>query len=347
MPGPATTPAAPRVNHAAQLFRRLTRIAPTEAKFALGIDIGSSSVKAIALGPRKSNGQRAILGKQVLPLDGPDADPAEVVKQAITKLQPPVRTAAMAVSGQWVIMRIVELPAMKPDEMKQALPFEAQRHLPFNVQDVVIDGIVLGPSDERKNWVLIVACKKELIERRLDCAKRAGVDVTVLDVDAIALANSFLAASDAPAEGTRALINVGAQLTNLVVFRGRIPYLVRDIPWGGEKLIRAVAEQQGGADAAVISQHLLEEAPPAEFLDTVKLMTEALVTELQLSFDYFENRFGQPPEDILVTGGLSQSKAFMQAMAGHFPQRVKAWSPVKDLPGQFTVAYGLALRAAA
>lgn len=347
MPSPATPTAAPRAKPAQQWLANLTRISPKEAKFTLGIDIGASAVKAMLLGPRRAGGLRPIINRQVVPLtDGQDVDPAEAVKAAVAALQTPVRSAAMAVSGQWVIMRVVELPAMKPEEMRQALPFEAQRHLPFNIQDVVIDGVVLGPSDEHKNWVLIVACKKELIERRLDCAKRAGLELAILDVDAIAVANSFLAAPDAPSEGTRAVIDVGAQLTNLVVFRGRIPYLVRDIPWGGDKLLRAVGEQQGMEPAAA-SQRLLEEAPPQEFVDAIKLMSEALVTELQLSFDYFENRFGQPPEDILVTGGLSQSKAFMQGLTGHFAQRVRAWAPVKDLPGQFTVAYGLAMRAGA
>ena len=348
MPSPIAPSAALRPKPAQQWLTRLIRISPKETRYALGIDIGASSVKAVLLGPRRAGGVRPIVNRQVVPLpEGSDADPAEAVKSAVAALQSPVRIAAMAVSGQWVIMRVVELPTMKAEEMKQALPFEAQRHLPFNVQDVVIDGVVLGPSDEHKNWVLIVACKKELIERRLDCAKRAGLELSVLDVDAIALANSFLAGPEgAPAEGTRALLDVGAQLSNLVVFRGRIPYLVRDIPWGSEKLLRAVAEQQG-LEPAVASQRLLEASPPQEFVEAVKLMSEALVTELQLSFDYFENRFGQPPEDILVTGGLSQATAFMQALTSHFPQRVRGWSPAKDVPGQFSVAYGLALRAGA
>lgn len=345
MPSPANPSTPTRVSPAQQWLSRLTRISPKEAKFTLGIDIGSSSVKAVVLGPRRGNGVRPIVNRQVVPLaENQREDPAEAIKAVLGALQTPVRAAAMAVSGQWVIMRVVELPAMKANEMKQALPFEAQRHLPFNVQDVVLDGVVLGPSDEHKNWVLIVACKKELIERRLDSAKRAGLELLVLDIDAIAVANSFLAAPDAPTEGTRAVIDVGAQLANLVVFRGRIPYLVRDIPWGGDKLLRAVGEQLG-LDPATASQRLLEDSPAPEFIQAVKLMSEALVTELQLSFDYFENRFGQPPEDILVTGGLSQSKAFMQALTGHFAQRVHPWAPVKDLPGQFTVAYGLALRA--
>jgi hypothetical protein len=76
----------------------------------------------------------------------------------------------------------------------------------------------------------------------------------------------------------------------------------------------------------------------------VRLSTEALVTELQLSFDYFENRFGQPPEELFVSGGLGQSAGFHQGLKSHLTQPVNAWVPAPGLTGQFAVAHGLALR---
>ena len=340
-------PFASNLLHAAQLFRRLTRITPRDPKITVGVDIGSSAVKVLALGPRKGMSLRPIIGQNLIPLvEGQDADASEALKTAVGALQLPTKTVNLAVSGQWVIMRVVEMPTMKPAEMKQALPFEAQRYLPFNIQDVVIDGAVLGPADANKTWVLIVACKKELLERRIDWAKGGGLDVLLIDVDALAVANGFLAQNNGHrSEGTRALVNVGAQLTNLVVFRGEVPYLVRDIPWGGDKLTRTTAEQLG-TEAASIAKELTQGGEIRhELLDAMKQSCEALIAELQLSFDYFENRFGQPPETILLSGGLSLSAGFVEAFKGHLTQTVTVWTPVSGLSGQFAVAYGLALRA--
>ena len=331
---------------AAQVLRRLTTITPKEIKLSVGLDIGSTSVKVVALGTRKGGGPRPVLGHNLVPLEGGQGvDASDAVKAAIGTLHLPIRTVNLSVSGQWVIMRIVEMPTMKPAEMKQALPFEAQRYLPFNVQDVVIDGEVIGPADANKTWVLIVACKKDLLERRIDWVKRAGLDVALIDVDALALANSFLTGGNGHrAEGTRALINVGAQLTNLVIFQGETPYLVRDIPWGGDKLIRNAAEQTG-FEASAFAKELAGGAPGPELVNAVKLASEALVTELQLSFDYFENRFGQPPEQMLASGGLGQSPVFLEALKSHLTQTIAPWVPVSGLSAQFAVAYGLALRA--
>ena len=192
-------------------------------------------------------------------------------------------------------------------------------------------------------WVLIVACKKELLTRRIDWAKRAGCEVAIIDVDALALANSFLAQGNGRGAGTRALINVGAHMTNLVVFKGDVPYLVRDIPWGGDKLARGSADQLG-READAVQKELLQGQVSRELQEAMRLTCESLSAELQLSFDYFENRFGQPPEDILVTGGLSLCPGFLEALKSHVTQSVTPWAPLSGLSGQYAVAYGLALR---
>ena len=329
-----------------QVFQRLTIITPKEAKVTIGLDVGSTCVKAVALGaPRKSGGPRALLGHQLVALPpSPDPDIGDAVKRAVTALGAPTHAINLSVSGQWVIMRIVEMVTMKPEEMKQALPFEAQRYMPFTIQDVVIDGVVLGPSEAGKTWVLVVACKKDLIERRMDAVKHAGFETALIDVDALAVANAFLSTRNGrnPNE-TCAIVNIGHQLTNLVVFRGAIPYLVRDVPWGGEKFIRSTAEQIGRPSADV-AKALGDGSSEPELLKAVKLACELLVTELQLSFDYFENRFGQPPETLLVSGGLPLYPGFLDALKSHLTQPVTLWSPAEGLTAQFAVAYGLALR---
>lgn len=331
-----------RINNAVQ---GVLRLKPLNPKVTVGIDIGTSAVKVVALGAHKGTGSRPVIGQNLIEFEGgPQADPAAAIREAVNALKLPVRTVNLSVSGQWVIMRIVELPKMKPDEMKHALPFEAQRYLPFNVQEVMLDGVVLGPSDANKVWVLIVACKKELIERRVELAKRAHIDVGIIDVDALALTNSFLESREGDkTEGTRAVVDLGAELTNLVVCRGNVPYLVRDIPWGGMKLVRAMAQQLGTEEATVRTQ-VVEGSPSPEIRGAMQVASESLMTELQLSFDYFENRFGSPPEELFVSGGLSHSGALIDSLKGHLAQTVTPWTPAPGLTGQYAVAYGLAMR---
>ena len=331
-----------------QALKRLGRVAPKTPKQTVGVDIGSSSIKLVVLGPGKSAGTRPVVAHQLVPIpESSEPQFSDLLKTAVQNMKLPLKTVNLSVSGQWVITRVVEMPKLSSHELAQALPFEAQRYLPFNVQDVVLDGMALGAAEGGKEWVLIVACKRDLLERRIDWIRRAGLEPGVIDVDALALANAYLAQANGQAsKGTHALMNVGTQWTNLVVLNGEAPYLVRDIPWGSDKLVRQIAEHLGIEKSAVAGP-LAQSSPLSEhMMESMKLAVESLTTELQLSFDFFESRFGPPPTQLMVSGGVSQQIAFLEALKSHLPQTPTPWSPVGSLSAQFSVAYGLALRTA-
>ncbi len=328
-----------------KFLKHLTTVRPTEPKLTIGVDIGSSEVKVVGLGRRRGLGSRTLIGQSRESLgEQPESHAGEAIKRALSSLGLPPGPVSLAVSGQWVMMRVVEMPKLAPDELAQALPFEAQRYVPFNIQDVVLDGAVLGPAEANKLWVLFVVCKRELLERRIGWIRQAGCEPAVIDVDALALANAFVEqAGSKRLSGTNALINVGTQWTNLVVLKAEAPFLVRDIPWGAVKLVRHMAEQLGREEQAILSQ-LKANPVPTEIVEAMRVSCEALAVELQLSFDFFESHFGPPPDQILVSGGLSQFPGFVEGLKTHLTQPLATWAPGLGLTGEFAVAYGLALR---
>lgn len=329
-----------------QLLKRLTRVTAPDPKFTVGVDIGSSAVKTVALGSRKASGAPPLLGHHQVALGGSsDTEVAAAVKEAVGALSLPARSVTLSVSGPAVILRVVEMPAMKPEELAQALPIEAQRHLPFNLKDVVLDGAILGPAEEHKIWVLIVACKREYVEHRMRAVQEAGLIPGCIDVDALALTNALLRhANGGTSAAPRAIVNVGTEQTNLAVLRADTPDLIRDIPWGAAKLTQQAAEHVG-RNAAEVAAQLHDPAPlPPELQTAVTAACESITADVQLSFDFFENRFGTSPDQLLITGGLSQCVGFLEGLRGHLTQPITAWSPLSELSGAYTIAYGLALR---
>lgn len=342
-------PLPPRVRGILETLGRLATVAPKEAKVTVGLDVGSSSLKLVALGPRKPSGAHPVIGSGLVPFGNPVVEDSHVtaaITQAVALPGLAVKTVNLSVSGQWVIMRVVDMPAMKPAELLRALPFEAQRHLPFQVEEVELDGVILGPAETNKVWALIVACKRELLTQRLNWLKQTGLEPGVVDVDALAVANAFAARHNGQATaGSYALLNLGAQWTNLVVLKDGIPYLVRDIPWGATRLTRQVAEQLG-VEEATIAAALTQQAPPSsEVVEAMKAACESVAADVQLSFDFFESRFGSQPDRVLVSGGLSRCLGLLEAVKSHLAQPLISWEPDNGLTGQFAVAYGLALRA--
>jgi len=329
-----------------KLLKRLVSTQPKEEKHTVGVDLGATSLKCVALGSDRGGKNRPILGKVCVPLgSAKEEELVGLVKHALGTFDFPVRSVRLGISGQSVIMRVIEMPAMDPRELKQALPFEAQRYLPFPIQEVTLDGQALGSAGSKKDWVLVVACKKNLIQKKLGLFEKLGVDVSLVDVDALAMTNSFFYNRKVDPKGSVALIDVGGQLTNVVICRGSIPYLVRDIPWGTNRLLREVSQQTKMTQDGVV-QAFQGDGVDNALAQALKSVVESLVVELQLSFDYFENQFGRPPEEVYASGGISQSRAFLDAAAQHMTQKLSAWSPEEQLDPSYAVAYGLALRGA-
>ena len=329
-----------------QLLQRLATVQPRHPKFTIGLDVGSSAVKVVALGSRKASSTPPLLGHHQVVLTGSsDAEISSAIKEAVSTLALPVKTVTFSVSGQAVILRVVEMPTMKPEELAQALPIEAQRHLPFQIKDVALDGAILGPADDHKIWVLLVACKREFLEHRIQVVQQAGFSPGCIDVDTLALANAFLQQGNGqPSTGAHAVVNVGAEQTNLAVLRGATPDLIRDIPWGATKFIHQAAEQLG-RDPAEVAAQLRQAAPLSpEFQAAIKAACDSITADLQLSFDFFENRFGISPDRLLMSGGLSECAGFLEGLRAHLTLPISPWSPVSELSGAYTIAYGLALR---
>ncbi len=330
-----------------QFLQRVATVAPPPPKATIGLDIGSCSVKAVTLGPKAASGGRVLLGHhEVVLTETSDTAIRSAIQQAVAALAAPLKTVNLSVSGQSVIMRIVDMPKLAPQELVQALPFEAQRYLPFNVQDVVLDGVAVGSTDGQKLQVLIVACRRDLLERRLAWIKESGLEPGVVDVDALAMVNAWAEHRNGQQrQGTHAMANVGSEWTNLAIVKEGQPFLVRDIPWGSSKLVKHMAEQLGCQESAVASQIVQGSGVLApEFVEAMRVSCEALAADLQLSFDFFENHFGMSPDDVALSGGMARCAGFLEALSQHLAQPLTAWESREGLATHMAVAYGLALR---
>lgn len=339
-------PLRPFVQPGWQLLKRLATVRPHPPLSTIGLDIGSTSVKAVALGPKTGSGLRPVLAQQeVLLPEATDAVVQAAIQQAVEGLGLSLTTVNLSVSGQAVIMRVVEMPKLEPHELTQALPFEAQRYLPFNIQEVVLDSAIIGAVDGQKLQMLIVACRRDALERRLAWVTQAGLHPGLIDVDALAAVNAWTEhANSQVRQGTHAVVHIGAQWANLAIVKDAQPLLVRDIPWGGQKLLKSMAELLGQAEDAVVATLRAAQTAPAEFAEAMRHGCETLAADLQLSFDFFENHFGAPPTDVAVSGGLVQCPGFLAAMGQHLAQPLGVWEPRQGLGSHMAVAYGLALR---
>ncbi len=335
----------------------------------VGLDIGSSSIKAVELKSTKQGYELVSFGLEPLAqdtvVDGAIMD-APLVASAITTIfetqNAKTRNVATAVSGHSVIVKRVTLPAMTEDELYDRIQSEASQHIPFDIADVNLDHQLLESLDSQMD-VLLVAVKKDKILNHTNVLAQAGKNSTVVDIDAFALQNCFELNYDPDPGQTVALLNVGASVMNINIVRGGIPLFTRDVSVGGNQYTDALQKE---LDLSFENAERLKKGETIagvaeESRATIlRSVTDILVLEIQKTFDFFRaTASGENIQKIVVAGGSSRVPGLMDVLKEEFAIPVEEMYPfrkivinparhsedqIRELAPRLAIAVGLALR---
>ena len=220
-----------------------------KAKNLVGLDIGSSAVKLVELKEGKEGTFQLVkAGLEVLSpeaiVDGAIMDSSLVVETisrllASTGVKNP--NVAVSVSGHSVIVKKIMLPTMPEEELSESIRWEAEQYVPFDINDVYLDYVVLDPGAVGETMgVLLVAAKKEKVDDFKNVVTQAGRTPSLVDVDAFALQNCYEVNYGADPGRVVALVNVGASVMNVNILAQGQTVFWRDITFGGNQFTDAL-----------------------------------------------------------------------------------------------------------
>ncbi len=214
------------------------------ARSSVGLDIGSGFVKVVEVD--HTGGQPEVKRVAMRPLlpdaivEGEIMDyglVAGTVSGLFEEMGLKGRDVVTAVGGHDVIIKKIEMDRMKEGDAREVIRWEAEQHVPFDIKSVELDFQVLDPDgDSPRMEVLLVAAKRELVDHKVGLLVEAGINPTVIDVDAFALHNAFEHNYPEAMEGVVALVNVGHEVTNVNLLERGVPILTREIPFGSRKI---------------------------------------------------------------------------------------------------------------
>ena len=222
-------------------------------KTSVGLDIGSSLIKFIEMegvwkSPRVINYGLAPLLPDAI-VDGEIMD-REVVVDSLSSLfeMRGVKTkeVATAISGRGVIVKKITMERMKESEAREQIRWEAEQHIPFDINDVNIDFEILDPNKgEGQMDVLLVAAKSEVVNARVSLLQEAGLIPVAMDVAAFAVQNAFEANMDVGSHEVVSLIDVGAEVTNINFISEGKSHFIRDISTAGNECSQRIQKNLG------------------------------------------------------------------------------------------------------
>jgi type IV pilus assembly protein PilM len=329
----------------------------------VGLDLGSHTVKAVALRQSRRGWTLLAAGEQPMPV-GERVTQEQVSETAGALLDTlGLRRAqiASALSGQAVIVKRLALPPMSTAELAEAIPWEAEQYIPFALADVQLDYQVLGgpralPADALD--VLLVAARRDRVDQRLEVVTATGRRPAVLDVEAFALANANEVNYPNRTDALTGLLHIGRNATIVCVLeRGQVVF-TRDVGVGGGAYLEAL-EREIGLDAAG-ARRVLHSHKGGDDQNVAAVLREVhlqLILEVRKTLDfYWSTAESEPLSRIVLSGGASQIDGLSDLLDHEFQTTVERFDPFRqivrpssavgaDLDGPgYAVAVGLALR---
>jgi type IV pilus assembly protein PilM len=336
----------------------------------VGLDIGSSAVKLVELKAGKGgrfslvHAGHAQLSPEAI-VEGTVMDSSLVVEVAQRLIQEHgVKNPnfGISLSGLSVAIRKIQVPAMSDAELAESIHWEAEQYLPFDVNEVNLDYMVLG-GDADTTEVLLVAAKKDRIADYTGIVTQLGKVPALIDVDVFALQNAYELSYGGSGERVVALVNIGAHIMNVNILAHGQSVFWRDIVFGGNAYTEAIQRElnltREQAEAIKTGEQVGEHAPQT-VLGILNAVSEDLAAELQKTFEFFYTTSSHDRvEEIVLAGGCCHVLNLEAVLKERLGSRVEIMNPFREIDyseSQFppewlnrhaasmSVAVGMALR---
>lgn len=342
------------------------------AKITVGLDVGNSAIKIVALTRSDNNAKLVSLGSIPSPQPGLSADTDEALEPvaiAIKKLIEAAKIEVNEVNGALpeskVFTRVIdELPFLTDQELPQAIKFVSEEFIPTPLSEVDINWQMLyrapGPDKNARTIVFVVATPKNAVKKYLKVLEMAGLKLKVLETETIAAARSLVGYN--PYSPTTLIVQMGATTTDFAVVSRGLIWLTRSISTGGQALTRTLSQyfsfEEAQAEEYKKVYGLMEDQLEGRVYNAIKPVIDVIALEGRRIIQAFQTKYPQNPiKRVVLSGGGAKMPGLVVYFANYLGLEVQEADPwyfvskEKSIAGRlyqdapfYSVAVGLALR---
>jgi len=222
---------------------------------------------------------------------------------------------------------------MKEADAREVIRWEAEQHVPFDMANVELDFQILDPDAEGLQMnVLLVAAKRELVESRVGLLGEAGLDPSVIDVDAFAIHNAFELNHPDAMQGVVGLVNIGHEVTNVNILEDGIPVLTRDLSVGTRRFREDLQREKGLAseEAEKVIQGASQHADLAGYV-SARGEEIAVGVERAAAFLATASRSAGGLSRVYTTGGGARIPGLNDVLGARLKVAIELANPVQRL----------------
>lgn len=326
-------------------------------RVSLGLDIGSHSLK-LALSDSRGRDVEVwsapiLPGRtrkdEVLSNDALKNRLKALMLQAEQELKGWSKSAVVSVQSQSQVCSYLELPILSDDELEMAILSSISREVPMPIDSLDITHVSVTPLSPGRTAVFYSAWEKSLSQKIHDCCELLGITIKHLEASGISLTREIFQNRALNPGKFYVIINIGFNLTQIIIVRGGYPYYLRDIPIGGGDITYAI--QVGSQASWKEAEEIKCSHPLYELMYSAGPILSELSYELRRSIAYFQKKFAsEKPEAIYLSGGGALLKDLPEWLEEelHIQVHLENWqksrsNPTDALAPIYKVSLGLAL----
>ena len=341
------------------------------ARTLIGLDIGSTSIKAVVLSKTSVPPKLLSLGEVATPAPGFASDNdldltnlSTAIKSLVEGMQSPTKEVAISLPESKVFTRVIyDLPFLSDEDLSSAIRYAAEEFVPMPIQDVNLNWQVIARSAQKgpssKTVVFVIATPKTLLDKYIRVITGAELRPVLVETEIIAAARSLVAAN--PFSPTTLIIQLGALTTDFAIVHDGLILLTRSISTGGIAITRAIAQlfnfEITQAEEYKKVYGLLEDQLEGKLVTAIKPIINVIASEAKKVIQAYES---QNPthlvKRVVLTGGgakLPGLVIFFADVLGLEIQEADPWAAISKDPKlatklasqatTFSVASGLSL----
>ncbi len=311
----------------------------------VGLDIGSHSIKVVQLtGSSKALTLSSYAIQELSPgtiVDGEVVNREhlidtvhDVVRQAGVKSS--CKNIHSAVSGRSVIVRRIPMEKMSEQDARQAIQWEAEQHIPFRIDEVSLDFKIINPEiSPGQMEVLLVAAKKEVVDLHRGILQGAGFKPSIIELEQFSLQRAYQHAYRPGGDECVTILNIGAEVTNMIVVRNGLPSFNRDLSIGGTRFVEALQRSLGleyEVALGVLKGNVPDGISSDEVHTAIGRVIEELSTSIRRSFiTYQASGENARIDKMYISGGCSLMPGLGTILSEQHGLPVEHFQPFRNI----------------
>lgn len=320
---------------------------------AVGLDIGSKTIKIIEL-DKKGSGW-SLKGAGVVGYSGNSPENftdekeltamSDIVRKLVNEARVSKRNVILSLPESQVSTQLIKFPLLSDKEIASAVKWEAEQHIPFPIDDAVVQHKVIERNEQKtppEVIVLLLAAPQALVEVYMTVAKMAGLEVKAVETELVALSRSL-----APLDKTVLIMDLGARSTDIGICRKGNLMFTRSIATGGEAFTRAIGQSMS-MDVSQAEQYkktygLSQAQLEGKVKTALEPVINMVVDEVKKAIHFYKTEEkAQSPQSIILTGGGTGLNELVSVLSAKLGLEVVIGNPFSKVDLSATASKNIA-----